>query len=372
MTDFRFRIVDEMYVVWIAGINRYLQLQEPAFRVFERWAADMQKTDIAKVCTEMYDLPEKESIRFVDEITGQVQDLFNKSGTKPSSDSKEAFGAGDQEFLSEHTYQIGNQFFRFIYRDQYLKDLVHPLFSHQETKSHLTNCTVFELWNTGNKDALLVNNTVSYEFSIEEIENFQGAVYMEILNALHGKVSSDWMGVLHASAVTDGGGAVLFTAPSGSGKSSIALLMMAEGFNILSDDFVPVAIKNPEIYHFPAGISVKKSAGHFLQEFISQPNIAILLANNETEVYLPTGENGLLCNVPAKAIVFVKYDPETEYELKRESNLQVMNLLIEQSWIAGTPEAAEAFLSWYFTLPVYTLRYSDNQKAVEGISGLFK
>ena len=55
----------------------------------------------------------------------------------------------------------------------------------------------------------------------------------------------------------------------------------------------------------------------------------------------------------------------------RESNLEVMNQLIKQSWIAGTPEAAECFLDWYFELPVYTLRYSNNRKAIEGIRELF-
>jgi hypothetical protein len=48
-----------------------------------------------------------------------------------------------------------------------------------------------------------------------------------------------------------------------------------------------------------------------------------------------------------------------------------MNQLITQSWIAGTPEAAEVFLKWYFNLPVYSLRYSNNTKAVEGLRGLF-
>ena len=76
-------------------------------------------------------------------------------------------------------------------------------------------------------------------------------------------------------------------------------------------------------------------------------------------------------SVPACAIVFVKYDTEVTYSLKRESNLVMMNDLIRQSWIAGTPEAAERFLQWYFNLPVYSLRYSDNALAVDGISKLF-
>ena len=371
MVDFRFRLVEDTYVVWVAGINRYIQLKEPAFRVFEQWARDIDKNDIANSCSSEYTLPYDESIRFVEEITGQIQMLFDAlkldSGVLPEITDPNQ----NTEYFSEHTYQIGGHEFRFIYRNEYLENLFHPLFCHQETEISPTNYTAFELFSNGNQDAFKVNDSAVHSFPVEEIDNFQGAVCMELLNVIHHMSTDEWMGVIHASAVTDGKGAVIFTAPSGSGKSSIALLMMMEGFNILSDDFVPIALHKPEIHHFPAGISVKKSGIPFLNEYIPQI-FTKSHESNETEIYLPppTG-TGLLTNVTSKAIVFVNYDPETEYDLKRESNLEVMNHLIKQTWIAGTPEAAERFLDWYFNLPVYTLRYFNNKKAVEGIRELF-
>jgi hypothetical protein len=197
---------------------------------------------------------------------------------------------------------------------------------------------------------------------------------MEILNVIHGKYMHDWLGVLHASAVTDGQRAVIFAAPSGSGKSSIALLMMAEGYKLLSDDFVPVCLEEPEVYHFPSGISVKPGISvSILQKITGSTGPIHSPGDNEEEIYLPPkGESGLLASVRASAIVFVQYDPTVVYELKRESNLSVMNQLISQSWIAGTAEAAERFMAWYFNLPVYTLRYSDNRKAVEGVGEIFE
>lgn len=371
MIDFRFHIEEDKYVVWVAGINRYLQLKEPAFQVFEQWARDVNKNDIANLCSSKYALPYDESIRFVEEITGQIQLLFDAVKQKSGFHSVESDSSQNTDYLSEPTYQIGNNFFRFIYRNEYLKELFHPLFCHQEIKTVPPVFSVIELFNTGDRDAYRINDSDACYFPVEEIDNFQGAVYMEILNAIHNMSISDWMGVIHASAVTDGTGAVIFTAPSGSGKSSIALLMMANGFNILSDDFVPIALHKPGIYHFPAGISAKKSGISFLKEYIPQI-ITKSAETNENEIYLPPPEEkGLLANVPAKAIVFVNYDPNVDYILNRESNLEVMNQLIKQSWIAGTPEAAERFLGWYFKLPVYTLRYSNNNKAIEGIRKLF-
>lgn len=370
MIDFRFHIEKDTYVVWLSGINRYLQLKEPAFRVFEQWAKDSCKSDIAKVCSVLYSLPEDESLRFVEEITSQVQSLFEINRPGSPIQSEENYFSLNPEFFSDHTYQIGNHFFRFIYLNEYLKDLFHPLFHHHETDAVAPVYTRFELFNEGGQDGFRIDNAEARFFLVTEIDGYQGAVFMEILNVIHHMNSSDWMGVIHASAATDGSNALIFAAPSGSGKSSIALLMMVNGFSILSDDFVPVAMREPEIYHFPAGISVKKSAVTFLHEYLPQLNSAI---NNETEIFLPpAGETGILANVKTKAIVFVNYDPSTEYELKREPNLEVMNNLIKQSWISGSPEAAERFLDWYFKLPVYTLRYSDNGKAVEGMRGILE
>ena len=372
MIDFRFHIEADTYVVWVAGINRYLQLKEPAFRVFEQWAKGRDKSGIIKTCSAQYSLPEEESIRFVDEITGQLDELFDAIRPEPGIQTTENNSLQSPEYHSDHTYQIGHHFFRFIYRNEYLKDLFHPLFSHHETSVNPAESTCFELYTTGDRDAFRVNDSIVRFYQLEEIDAFQGAVFMEILNAFHGMNIDDWMGVLHASAVTDGKSAVIFTAPSGSGKSSIALLMMVNGFRILSDDFVPIAMQEPEIYHFPAGISVKPGAIPFLQEYFPHLGSGSHKGSNETEVYLPpAGESGVLASVTAKAIVFVNYDPSTEYELKRESNLEVMNQLIRQSWIAGTPDASEKFLKWYFNLPVYTLRYSNNMKAVEGMRVLF-
>jgi hypothetical protein len=372
MIDFRFHLHEETYVVWIAGINRYLQFKEPAFRVFEQWAKDIRKTDIVKVCTVQYSLPEAESIRFVEEITNQVQSLFEIKRPEARIQNEENNFPLNPEYLSAHTYQIGKHYFRFIYRNEYLKDLFHPLFRHHESDLIHTVSNRFELFNDGHQDGFRVDNSAARFFPVLEIDAYQGAVFMEVLNALHQMENTDWMGVIHASAVTDGNNAVIFAAPSGSGKTSVALLMMVNGFSILSDDFVPVAMNKPEIYHFPAGISVKKSALTFLQKYLPQLHSPISSISNDNEVYLPpSGEKGILPAVNAKSIVFVNYDPLTEYELKKESNLEVMNQLIKQSWIAGTPEAAEQFLSWYFSLSIYTLRYSNNSKAVEGIRTLF-
>lgn len=372
MIDYRFYSVDDVYVVWIAGINRYVQLLEPAFGVFGLWAKGTNNDTIADWCALRYSLSEADSLRFVDEIVSQVKLLMDSKPADKTEHVADEQTTEQQEYFATFKYQVGTHVFRFIYRDSYLEDLFHPLFEHYVIDNKGVEFTkTFELYTENGTDILSVNKVTVCEFPAGEVDRYQGTVYMEMLNIIHGLQLPDWMGVLHASAVSDGEKAVIFTAPSGSGKSTIAMLMMAQGYASLSDDFVPVALRQPEVYHFPAGFSVKPGAAAMLKEQL--PGLHHMAQGSDTseEMYVAQKGRDIHPAMPACAIVFVQYDTEIACDLKRESNLAMMNDLVRQSWIAGTPEAAERFLHWYFNLPVYSLRYSDNKLAVDGISKLF-
>ena len=54
--------------------------------------------------------------------------------------------------------------------------------------------------------------------------------------------------ILHASAISCAGRAVVFTGPSGSGKSGMALEMMALGGLLVSDDRTVVTLEQGRVY----------------------------------------------------------------------------------------------------------------------------
>lgn len=372
MVDFRYRKENDVYVVWIAGVNRYIQLQEPAFEVFKLWAADVGIPAVVKACSARYALPRKESVRFVNEIITQLQQIIHPEAKERNGAMYGEYSPAEADYFVEKVYRIGNFIFRFTYRDDYLQDLFHPLFHHFEMSPETQAGFDFEIYSNNGSDFFRVNDGAPQVFPSSRVDLFQGAVFMEILSIIHAHNASEWMGVLHASAVSDGKKAVIFTAPSGSGKTTMALLMMAKGFSILSDDFVPMSMQTPEIYHFPASISVKAGAVPVLRDYF--PRLPGLMHDSlpTDEFYLPPQHENMIRNqVAASAIVFVKYDATVGLELKRETNLQMMNALISQAWIAGSPEAAEKFMDWYFNLPVYSLRYSDNALACSEIGKLF-
>ncbi|HAH22841.1 MAG TPA: hypothetical protein DCL77_03625 [Prolixibacteraceae bacterium] len=196
---------------------------------------------------------------------------------------------------------------------------------------------------------------------------------MQLLNCIHSITDAQWMGAVHASAVTDGKGAVLFTAPSGSGKSTFAAVLMNQGYQVLSDDFSPISLNPAKVFPFPEGISVKNRSLQLLQSYF--PSLATnwnYLPNDVREVFLPIANGDLSEASTVKAIVFLQYHPELDVVFKKVSNLDVMDRFLQQLWLPPTTEVASNFLDWYFQIPCYTMDFSDTTKAIKIISNLFE
>jgi len=380
--------VQDTDVVWLAGANRFLQFKEPAYYVFEAWTRNIAPECIATDCSSRYDLPPKEAARFVREILGQLDRLVEQRarsmehGAPASSyatvgEGRRANDTGLSAPFSIRICRLNNKIIIFQYGDHSLEAVFRPLFRQFEIKKEEETqvkdfgetITVFR---ENNRYYLRINQQSEQSFPDKDFEHFHGAVYMELLQILHGKMSCNWMGIFHASAVTDGKKALLFVAASGSGKSTLAALMMANGYRLVSDDFVPVALASPEVYPFPTAISVKRNARALLKTYF--PSLGGEIPAKERyhrESFLPLAqESHELQPVPAAAILFVSYDPRVEYRLTKESNLIMMNELLKQSWIPGNSSSAGGFLKWYFHTPVYQLTYSDVQKAISGLSYL--
>ena len=350
--------------------------------------------------------------------------------------------------------RISNINIRFLFGDVYIEEYFKPQFKQfectadssyrqdgyqsegvtgTEEKPNLI-FTTFHLFRINGRYFFKIDQGIPLSFPEEDYEHFYVAIYTEIINLLYNKKLDNWMAVLHAAGAVfpntwcnkltltkkqeiqaliplqsesaDGfhvlseevkmrSEAFIFMGPSGAGKSTIAALLLACGFRILSDDFLPVALpfarsapeshnptresngpspcNIPMVYPLPAGICIKDNAIPYLSRwFVGKENESFLpLELDSQEIFLPLSEHSLVHSpVPAKAIFFIKYDPAVEFSLTRESNLEMMNDFLKQSWIANNTVAAQAFLDWYFSLPVYTLVYSDAEQMVEGLKNL--
>ncbi len=374
---YRFRKVGSGYLVWLQALNRYLKLEEPAFRVLNQFKEGLTPLEMIRECAERYQLPLKEAERFIGEIEEQFQRLYrNYQKPELASLPLNALPLPSPKPI-ERFIRVNGHRVRFSFGDPNVEQFIYPLFSHLEIppgpKSYDLHIKVY--FHNGSL-YLIKNQDHAFKWEMAHAFKLKGALLLDVINVMHDATEESWMGVIHASSVCKGKQSVMFPAQPGAGKSTLAALMMAHGCQLVSDDFTPVAIENQEIYPFPGAISVKQGAMPLLKSYFPELESAPKVLNpskGEKVSYLAPPELLHLKEggYTVSAIVFVQYDEESDCELERVNSLEVINEFLNESWLAHKAQAAEQFMDWYLRTPCYKLRYGNHKKAVASIQKLF-
>lgn len=219
-----------------------------------------------------------------------------------------------------------------------------------------------------------VDNQFINAWNHKETHFFQGKFSMEFLQKIHQKEESQWLGVFHASAVSNGKKSILFLGDSGNGKSTSLALLQANGFTCLADDFVPVASKTREVYSFPAAISIKKNSLETLLPLYPQLENSAeyhFKGLNKIVRYLKPNNTDFLSHLPCKDLIFIKYEKNSALKYAKLSKAAAFQRLVPDSWLSPIKENAQLFLNWFASLNCYQITYSENEKMLETVSEIF-
>jgi len=196
---------------------------------------------------------------------------------------------------------------------------------------------------------------------------------MELLQKIHQKNENEWIGVFHASAVNKDNNSILFLGDSGNGKSTSLALLQANGFTCLADDFVPVD-NSLNVHSFPSAISIKKNSLETLLPIYPELKTSAeyhFKKLNKIVRYLPTNNYDYSLNLPCKALIFIKYQKDSNLIINKISSITAFEQLIPDSWLSPLPQNAELFLNWFEKLPCYQLTYSNNEKMISTVKKIF-
>ena len=374
--EYRFRKAESAYLVWLQGLNRYLQLEEPAFWVFKQFREGLSRQEMIRDCAHRYQLPETEAERFIGEIEHQFQILFqNHQKPEVPSVSLDSLPPRPNSPV-ERLIAVDDSTIRFSFGDPTIEQFIFPLFSHLEIPSNSGVCDLhLEVFNHKGNLYLIKNQERASKWVTAHAYKLKGALVLDVINLIHHTTEETWMGVIHASSVCRGNSAVMFPAQPGGGKSTLAALLIAHGCSLVSDDFTPVAMEDQHIYSFPGAISIKQGSMSLLKSYFPQLEGApqsTKLSNGENVTYLaPLPLHIKAGGYPVSAIVFVQYDKQADCELEQVNNLDVINDFLKESWLADNGRAAEQFMDWYLEIPCYRLRYGNHEKAFESFQKLF-
>ena len=365
------KTIEDKRYLWLERTNQYVVLEQEAFKVAEKLIKGEIPETIATHLETTLSVPFEAALKFVKELEDQILNSSTKGQEKSINYLSKTTIPSDFEITT--TYQVNNTLIKVSYKSDVEASYIHPKFAHLETDK-LNKVTDFKVFITHDKIYLAINNKVKYGWPKEEIHYFQGKFSMEFIQAMYDKEESEWMGVFHASAVSNQKKAVLFLGDSGNGKSTSLALLQKHGFQCMADDFVPIAATNKEVYHFPAAISVKNSSLQTLAPLypiLNDTKEYHLKRLNKRVRYLPPNYTDTQTHLACKDLVFIKYQKDAALSFSKISKQKAFELLVPDSWLSSKKENATSFLEWFASLNCYQITYSQTNEMVASVSKIF-
>ena len=363
--------LEDKEIVWFQEANRYLLVEQTAANIINDLYYKEDPKSIATKLNNKIDIPIDVALELIQKIKNDIV-IPNTIGYKVEETNLSY--KIPEKFSFEKFYLINSKIFKVFFSNEFELSLIHPKIAHLEVKQHSITDFTFQVFNYSKKTFLILDSKLIGSWSVEDIHYFQGKFSMKIIECIYEKEEKDWMGVFHASALNYNKNTLLILGDSGNGKSTSLALLQAQGFQCIADDFVPIDISK-KIHTFPAGISIKKNSLPVLLNYYPElKNSAEYHYSrlNKTVRYLPPKNINYHEKNLCKALIFIKYDSKTDFEISKISSLEAFEKLVPDSWISPIPKNATTFLEWFEKLPCYQLTYSNNKKMYAAVKDIFE
>lgn len=369
---FLYKDIAEKSIVWFKNQNQYLILEDKTTAILKQLDNKISISEISKNLSDKLSIPYEATTEFIKGIHENLYlpNTIEKAKLKDNF-ANETFS---DEFSITRFYKIGDLVFKVDFESEVEEFLIHPKFSHLSSKSEDHFNFHYQIFTKNECTFLIVDTKVIGSWNQDDIHYFQGKLSMMMIQNMHQKVESEWMGVFHASAVSNGKKSMLFLGDSGNGKSTSLALLQANGFTCLADDFVPIDIEKREVYSFPAAISIKKS---------SVPTLKSIYPELETSAeyhfkklrkivrFLEPNNNNFFNHLPCNDLIFIKYEKDSATICNEISKIEAFQQLVPDSWISPIEKNAQIFLDWFENLNCYQLTYSINSEMIATVTKLY-
>jgi hypothetical protein len=360
------QISKENYLVWIKLINRYIVLDSKILKLIDLMPKLSQADFLAYISKSL-----KVNSSIAKKINSNILELLLDSNVIPTK--KQSVNTPNiNHFGIVNFYSFNNVIIKVSFDSEDTKCLIHPKYNHLELLNNYNFHVHYSIFQKENNIFIFKDDQQVGSWNKNEMHEFQGKFSMEFLCTSYGKCEHDWMGVFHASTISKNNKSIMFTGDSGNGKSTLVTILMANGYNIIADDFTPILRSDSKTYCFPTAISIKEKSFEMIASM--HPVIIDLKEYYINELkgnvkYLPPITNKL--NANCNSVVWVKYNKDSLNHLEEIPKATALQKFLPDAWISNEDINAKAFIKWVTQTNFYELKYSDNKKLISFVDSLF-
>ena len=360
------KISKEDSIVWLKKSNKYLVLNSNTLALIKK-KSNLSSKGFLTLIKESLLVSATDAIKInkdISELLLEAKELELKQNIKHPEIVKPCQ-------LIQY-YSFNNTIIKVGFDSEETKSLIHQKYRHLAT-NHVNSYDVeYAIFNSGDTLFIYKNNQIVGSWDSTQLHEFQGKFSMELICSFYNKTEHDWMGVFHASTISKNNRSIMFTGDSGNGKSTLVSLLMANGYNVIADDFSPILRSDFKTYCFPSAISIKEKSFNLIEQlypdFINYNEYYINELKGNVK-YLPPISKETSAN--CSSVIWVKYAEGTESSLKKVSIQDALKKILPDAWISNKEVNAKAFLKWIEKTAFYELNYSDNNKLIDIINSYF-
>jgi hypothetical protein len=360
------KISEEDSIVWLKESNKYIVLNSTILALIKKKSSFSSK-DFLTLITESLNVTSSVAKRInkdISELLTETKKVQLKTSTKHPDIVKPCK-------LIQY-YSFNNIIIKVGFDTEETKSLIHQKYSHLVIDKGNIYDVEYKIFNSDNTLFILKNNQLVGSWDSDQLHEFQGKFSMELMCSFYNKTEHDWMGVFHASTISKNNHSIMFTGDSGNGKSTLVSILMANGYNVIADDFSPVLRSDLKTYCFPSAISVKEKSFDLIEQLhpkLKSSNEYYINELKGTVKYLPPKSKETSAN--CSSVVWVQYSETTENSMKKISTQEALKKFLSDAWISNKEVNAKAFLKWIKKTAFYELNYADNDKLISIINNYF-
>ncbi|MEM5563972.1 hypothetical protein WNY78_02600 [Psychroserpens sp. AS72] len=366
------RNIDGSIILWFKESNRYVVVPENTWILISLYLETKTQESYLNQLEHSLKLGKlKECKAIFNEISTFLIDV--NSVSTPENETFKTIASPKLEI--ERHYLIHNKQIKINFETSLIESIIHPQIEHHQTNKVVNIDTEFDIFKTNDYLHLHKNKSHIGSYKTNAFHLLQGRFALELTNTIHDKNVDDWIATFHASTVANTKESIMIIGDSGNGKSTLSALLMANGLDLLADDFTPLYL-DMNLYRYPSAISIKKGAFSILDSEISNFNTLKTHTNGPKKVnlkYVPQNQKLDTKNThfPCNKIVYVKFDNTKTSEMHPISVEKILETLIPDSWISPNEKHAQKFMNWLNDVKCYELIYSDNDFAISNFKALF-
>jgi len=362
------------YIVWFQKSHNFVLFKKPAMDIFQMFLKNYEKPVMVIHLEKNFRLEPSAAITLVNDILQKIQEFNTPDNTGNMSNEDIHAELSCRELYSNRKYLLREKIISISFETRFYESILHPLIAHLEINCDQDADLKYEILAYNELMVLRKGKSVIGMFSRDETQFLKGKFFIEMAEIIHGLNESDWLMVVHASAITDSKKTILFSASPGRGKTTFAAMLLKNDFRLISDDFVPID-RNTKAFYFPVAMSVKEGSLQALlpyyPELANKPTTQITPEKKVRFMFDELNQASLHDTYPVKEVVFIEYNPKIPCRFNKITKTDGLMKILEQSFIIPRKESAEIFIKWALKTSYYELIYSDNEKAIQTIKNLF-